>query len=201
MPTRQHKGNLVPALGTFTALMIVVGSVIGSGIFKNSASMSAELGAPGIMLAVWAIAGLVTLIGALTNAEISSMMPRAGGQYVYFRKMYGNFIAYLYGWSVFSVIQTGSIAAIAYIFSEYLGYFIPMFRLSPEMEARGFSLIIGEKPVLDLYPLKFLGVKLTTMALIMFLSLVNYFGVLLGAIQNLFTVLKVTALLFIIAIA
>src|SRR5689334_602818 len=113
----EKKHSLVQKLGLFTAVTIVVGSMIGSGIFKKSASMSTDLGAPGIVLIVWLVAGVISLIGALTNAEIAGILPRAGGQYVYFREMYGRFFGYLYGWSVFSVIQTASIAAIAYVFA------------------------------------------------------------------------------------
>src|SRR6266542_4258697 len=102
--------SLLQKLGLFTAITVVIGSMIGSGIFKKSATMSADLGAPGIMLLVWLVAGLVSLIGALSNAEVAGILPRAGGQYVYFREMYGKFTAYIYGWSTFSVIQTGSIA-------------------------------------------------------------------------------------------
>jgi len=140
----EQKHSLIRKLGLFTAVTIVIGSMIGSGIFKKSASMSGELGAPGIILAIWLIAGIISLIGALTNAEVAGILPRAGGQYVYFREMYGNFTAYLYGWAIFAVIQTGSIASIAYVFSGYFEYFFPTPHLSPEWEAWGFSLKWGE---------------------------------------------------------
>jgi APA family basic amino acid/polyamine antiporter len=176
--------------------------MIGSGLFKKSATMSAELGAPGLLILIWVVAGLATLIGALTNAEVSGLLPRAGGQYVYFRKMYGDFTGYLYGWSVFSVIQTGSIAAIAYIFSSYLEYFFPAPHFSPAWEATGFSLPIGGVSVLDCYPLKDIGLKMMTVVLIMFLSVVNYFGVVFGGIvQNIFTILKLLAIAFIVLLA
>ena len=197
-----NKHSLARRLGFFTAVTIVIGSMIGSGIFKKSASMSGDLGAPGIVLAVWVIAGLVSLIGALTNAEVAGILPRAGGQYVYFREMYGKFFGYIYGWSVFSVIQTASIAAIAYVFSGYLEYFFPAPHLSPEWEAWGFSLKWGEQVLLDCYPLKDIGLKLMTIFLIMFLSTVNYFGVVFGGVvQVVFTVLKNVALAFIIVVA
>jgi APA family basic amino acid/polyamine antiporter len=169
--------GLMQKLGLFTAVTIVIGSMIGSGIFKKSAPMAAELGAPGILLFIWVIAGVITLIGALTNAEISGLLPRAGGQYVYFREMYGDFIGYIYGWSVFSVIQTGSIAAIAYIFSNYLEYFFPAPHLSPDWEAWGFSIPVSGVSVLDCYPLKDIGLK------------------------NIFTTLKSAAIAFIVILA
>ena len=197
-----EKHSLARKLGLFTAVTIVIGSMIGSGIFKKSASMSTELGAPGIVLAIWLVAGLISLIGALTNAEIAGILPRAGGQYVYFREMYGNFTGYLYGWAIFAVIQTGSIASIAYVFSGYLEYFFPAPHLSQGWEAWGFSLKWGEQVLLDCYPLKDIGLKMMTIILILFLSTVNYFGVAFGGIvQNVFTVLKNVAIAFIVVLA
>jgi basic amino acid/polyamine antiporter, APA family len=197
-----EKHSLARKLGLFTAVTIVIGSMIGSGIFKKSASMSTELGAPGIVLLIWLVAGLISLIGALTNAEIAGILPRAGGQYVYFREMYGNFTGYLYGWAIFAVIQTGSIASIAYVFSGYLEYFFPAPHLSPDWEAWGFSLKWGEQVLLDCYPLKDIGLKMVTIILIMFLSTVNFFGVAFGGIvQNVFTVLKNVAIAFIVVLA
>lgn len=194
--------NLLQKLGLFTAITITIGSMIGSGIFKKSAPMSVELGAPGIIMAIWVIAGLVTLIGALTNSEVAGLLPRAGGQYVYFREMYGKFTGYLYGWSIFSVIQTGSIAAIAYIFSNYCKYFFPDLHLSQGWEPWGFSIPIAGVNVLDLYPLKDFGLKLMTISLIMFLSIVNYFGVVFGGmVNNIFTTLKSAAIAFIVIFA
>src|SRR5882757_8023829 len=98
-PNNSKSPGLLPTLGLFTTIMMVIGGVIGSGIFRKP--------------------GLIALLGALTNAEIASMIPETGGQYVYFDRMYGPFFAYLYGWAVFSIMQTGSIAAVAYVFSEY----------------------------------------------------------------------------------
>jgi len=111
--------GLLPSLGLFTTTMMVVGGVIGSGIFKKPAVMAAQLGSPELLLGVWLLGGIITLFGALTNAEIASMIPETGGQYVYFHRMYGPFFAFLYGWAVFAVIQTGSISALAYVFAEY----------------------------------------------------------------------------------
>jgi APA family basic amino acid/polyamine antiporter len=154
------------------------------------------------VLIIWLVAGLISLIGALTNAEVAGMLPRAGGQYVYFREMYGDFTAYLYGWAIFAVIQTGSIASIAYVFSGYLEYFFPAPHLSPDWEAWGFSLQWGDQVLLDLYPLKDIGLKMVTIILIMFLSTVNFFGVAFGGIvQNVFTVLKNLAIAFIVVLA
>src|SRR6266568_930849 len=118
--------GLVPALGLFTTVMMVVGGVIGSGIFKKPAVMAAQVGSPEVLLGVWVLAGVITLFGALTNAEIASMIPETGGQYVYFDRMYGPFTAFLYGWAVFAVMQSGSIAAVAYVFAEYSTEFVKL---------------------------------------------------------------------------
>jgi APA family basic amino acid/polyamine antiporter len=194
--------SLLQKLGLFTAVTIVIGSMVGSGIFKKASPMSAELGAPGIIIMIWVVAGLVTLIGVLINAEVTGLIPRAGGQYVYFREMYGKFTGYLYGWSIFSVIQTGSIAAIAYIFSGYLEYFFPAPHFSPFWESWGFSIPIAGVSVLDCYPLKDIGLKMMTIILIIFLSTVNYFGVVLGGmVNNVFTTLKALAIAFIVVLA
>src|SRR5690242_11842409 len=118
--------GLLPTLGLFTTIMMVVGGVIGSGIFRKPGVMAQQLGSPELLLAVWILAGVITLFGALTNAEIAAMVPETGGQYVYFERIYGPFIAFLYGWAVFAVIQTGSIAAIAYVFAEYSTQFVKL---------------------------------------------------------------------------
>src|SRR5947209_10384664 len=115
---RANRG-LVPALTFFTTTMIVVGAVIGSGIFRKPGVMAGQVGSAELLIGVWILAGVITLFGALTNAEIASMIPETGGQYVYFDRMYGPFFAYLYGWAVFAIMQTGSMAAVAYVFAEY----------------------------------------------------------------------------------
>src|SRR6266704_1669494 len=116
--------GLLPALGLFTTIMMVVGGVIGSGIFRKPGIMASQIGSPELLLGVWLLAGIITLFGALTNAEIAGMIPETGGQYIYFDRMYGPFAAFLYGWAVFAVNQSGSIAAVAYVFAEYSNEFI-----------------------------------------------------------------------------
>src|SRR5881397_2204476 len=123
--------GLLPSLGLFTTIMMVVGGVIGSGIFRKPGVMAGQVGSPELLLGVWILAGVITLFGALTNAEIASMIPETGGQYVYFDRMYGPFTAFLYGWAVFAVMQTGSIAALAFVFAEYANqYFVQLPGLS-----------------------------------------------------------------------
>src|SRR6266851_4141324 len=105
--------KLVRALGPIDATMIVMGSMIGSGIFITTAESSRLIGAPGWLLLAWAVAGLLTITGALCCSELATMMPRAGGVYVFLREAYGPSIGFLYGWTLFLVIQTGTIAAVA----------------------------------------------------------------------------------------
>jgi len=188
--------GLLPSLGLFTTIMMVVGGVIGSGIFKKPAVMAAQLGSPELLLFVWLLAGVITLFGALTNAEVASMIPETGGQYVFFDRMYGPFVAFLYGWAVFAVIQTGSIAALAYIFAEYSGQFVILPEFPDSIAAWSFHIPgIG-----DLAPLKDIGVKALAAALITLLTTVNYLGVKFGAlVQNIFTLAKVSVLLLLMA--
>jgi APA family basic amino acid/polyamine antiporter len=177
--------------------MLVVGSVVGSGIFKKPALMAGQLGSGELLILVWLIAGIMTMFGALTNAEIASMITAPGGQYVYFNKIYNKFVGYLYGWSVFSVYQTGSIAAIAYIFADYFGYFFPPFHLSPQLEALHFHI----PGVGDIFPLADLGTKSVTIGCVVFLTTVNYFGVRFGGIvQVMFTMLKIAAIATIVGL-
>src|SRR5204862_423917 len=116
--------GLVRALGPIDATMIVMGSMIGSGIFITSAESSRLSGAPGWLLLAWAVAGLLTITGALCCSELATMMPRAGGVYVFLREAYGPSIGFLFGWTLFLVIQTGTIAAVAIAFAKFLGVFI-----------------------------------------------------------------------------
>ena len=171
--------------------MIVISSMIGSGIFKKIAPMSVELGTPGLILLCWLIPGIITMIGAATNAEIAGLIAEPGGQYVYFKKMYGNAFAFLYGWSCFSVIQSASIASIAYVFAESVNAVIPLPHLSDGMEQ--FSLF-G-----IFFPFQGFGVKGLTIITILFLTIANYLGVIIGgAITNVFTGLKILGIVIII---
>src|SRR3954465_8078433 len=117
--------RLERGLGLADATMIVVGSMIGSGIFLASAESTRLVGAPGWLLAAWALAGLLTITGALCCAELAAMMPRAGGQYVFLREAYGPALGFLFGWSIFLVIQTGTIAAVAVAFARFAGVLVP----------------------------------------------------------------------------
>src|SRR5258708_35578970 len=120
-PTANEPVQLVRVLSLLDATMIVIGSMIGSGIFIVSAKSAALVGAPGWLLAAWAIAGVMTITGALCCAELAAMMPRAGGQYVFLGQAYSPGIGFLFGWSLFLVIQTGTIAAVAVPFANFSG--------------------------------------------------------------------------------
>ncbi len=195
--------GLLPTLGVFTTTMIVVGAVVGSGIFRNPGVMANDLighglGSPEVLLGIWILAGIITLFGALTNAEIASMIPETGGQYIFFDRMYGAGFAYIYGWAIFIVIQTGSIASIAYVFSEYLTQFIALPHLSPETEAFAINIYgIG-----TIHPFAEIGVKMVAAILIALLTLINYLGVRFGGVvQNIFTVSKVLAIAVLVVMA
>lgn len=160
--------------------------------------MAEQLGSPEMLLGVWILAGVLTLFGALTNAEIAGMISATGGQYVFFQEMYGKFFSYLYGWSMFAVVQTASIASITYVFSEAADSFLHLPHLSSSAEAFSIHLpFIGA-----IQPLQNIGIKLVTVGAILLLSAVNYIGVAFGgAVQTLFTALKVAALAGIVALA
>src|SRR5215467_7402310 len=153
-PRSSISSGLLSSLGLFSTIMLVVGGVIGSGIFKKPAVMASQLGSPELLLGVWLLAGVITLFGALTNAEVASVIPETGVQYIYFERLYGPFTAYLYGWAVFAVMQTGSIAAVASVFAEYAGEFVHL----PEFSASSAAWTI-HLPFGDVAPLKDIGIK------------------------------------------
>src|SRR3989337_3246386 len=113
------------SLGLLDATMIVAGSMIGSGIFIVSADITRNVGSAGWLIAVWLITGFMTLTAALSYGELSGMYPKAGGQYVYLKEAYNPLVAFVYGWSLFTVIQTGTIAAVGVSFFKFLAYFVP----------------------------------------------------------------------------
>src|SRR5580765_2417178 len=120
----QHP-SFKPSLGLLDATMVVAGSMIGSGIFIVSADITRNVGSAGWLIFVWLITGLMTLLAAISYGELSAMFPKAGGQYVYLKEAYNPLIGFLYGWSFFAVIQTGTIAAVAVAFAKFLGYIVP----------------------------------------------------------------------------
>ena len=190
--------DLLRQLGLIAAIACTAGAVIGSGIFRKPGLMASQLGSPELLVLVWIVAGVMSLLGALSIGEVSGMFPDAGGQYVYFNKSYNPFIGFLYGWACFAIIQSGSIASIAYVFSDSLGYFFTFPRLSAGLEA--FAIHI---PMLgDITPFKFFGLKMSTIALLAFLTFINYLGVKLGGeVQVVVTTMKIFAIGVIVAFA
>jgi APA family basic amino acid/polyamine antiporter len=165
-------GGLLPRLGLFTAVMIVMGNLIGSGVFKKAAPMAEELQSPGLLLACWLIAGGMSLLGALSNAEVAGMIADPGGQYSYFKKMYGRAFAFLYGWTGFIVIQCASIGSIAYVFGQSANSLFAFPRLDASWEAVSVFGVF--------YPFENLGVKLFTILTLFLITSANYLGVIFG---------------------
>ena len=122
--TDKNEG-FIRGLGLLDSTMIVAGSMIGSGIFIVSADIARQVGSPGWLLVVWLITGFLTVTAALSYGELAAMMPKAGGQYVYLREAYSPFWGFLYGWTLFLVIQTATIAAVAVGFGRYIGVLFP----------------------------------------------------------------------------
>jgi APA family basic amino acid/polyamine antiporter len=179
-------------LGLFDSTMVVVGSMIGSGIFIVSADMSRTLGSAGWLLAAWLLTGVLTVIGALAYGELAAMMPRAGGQYVYLREAFSPIWGFLYGWTLFLVIQTGTIAAVAVGFARYLGVLWPWVRedhylVAPIHISAGYALSLSTT-------------QLFAIVLIALLTWTNTRGLEYGRIiQNIFTTAKTGAVLGLIA--
>ncbi len=189
--------ELVKGLGLTSATMLVMGSMIGSGIFIVSAEIAREVGSPALLIGAWTVAGFMTIVAALSYGELAAMMPRAGGQYVYLREALGPLWGFLYGWTLFLVIQTGTIAAVGVAFGKFLGVFFPA------ISSSNWILHLWKVPPIRLGPMVLgnmdVGINtqnLVAILLVVFLSVVNIFGVKTGAIiQNVFTAAKVAALL------
>src|SRR5262247_3986827 len=128
-PPPEHDEGLIRALGPGSAILFVLGSVIGSGIFLTTGGMAEKLPSPTLLLAAWLSGGVVALTGGLTYAELGAMYPRSGGVYVYLREAFGPLLAFLYGWAALLIFFSGGIAAVAVGFADYVSYFLPA--LSP----------------------------------------------------------------------
>jgi APA family basic amino acid/polyamine antiporter len=183
--------GFVVGIGPLAAVSLVVGTMIGSGIFIVSADIARQVGdwGPGALLVVWAVTGLMTVVGALAYAELAAMMPEAGGQYLFLREGLSPLVGFLFGWTLFAVIQTGTIAAVAVAFGKFLGVLVPA--LTPDV-----FLSLGHLPMPG-GPIE-VGVswqRLMAVAVVALLTAVNIRGVRLGArIQTLFAIAKVGAL-------
>ncbi|MGA7685816.1 MAG: amino acid permease [Terriglobales bacterium] len=189
--------ELVKGLGLTSATMLVMGSMIGSGIFIVSAEISRETQSPALLIGAWLITGFLTIVGALCYGELAAMMPRAGGQYVYLRESLGPLWGFLYGWTLFLVIQTGTIAAVGVAFGKFLGIFWPA------ISSSHWILHLWQVPKFSVGPMVLGGMdvglntqNLAAILVVVVLSVINIFGVKTGAlIQNIFTAAKVSALL------
>lgn len=174
-------GRLSRGIGRLDATALVVGSMIGSGIFLVSAESARLLGSAGWLLAAWGIAGALTLVAALSCAELAAMLPRSGGQYVFFREAYGPLAGFLFGWTMFLVIQTGTIAAVAVAFAKFLGVLVPAVSSRPLLEAGGVAVT---------------PVQLVALSVVALLTASNATGLKAGTLtQNVFTAAKVAAVL------
>lgn len=179
-------------LGMTVAISIVIGTIIGSGIFRVSQGAAQQVGTPGMVFFIWIFGGLLTLAGALTYAEMAAAMPEAGGEYVYLREAYGPYFAFVYGWTQFWVAKSGSIATLATAFFDYFA------QLNPGVTQTAFliPLPLGEGGG----PLDIHYSQLWAMAVILFLAIVNYFGVKAGGnLQIVLTILKVVLIAGIVA--
>ena len=167
--------------------MIVMGNMIGSGVFKKAAPMADEVQSAGLMLACWLFAGIISLLGALANAEVAGIIADPGGQYAFFKRMYGRAFAYLYGWTGFVVIQSASIGSIAYVFGQSANALFHFPRLDASWEAMSIFGIF--------FPFENLGVKLFTILTLCFITFANYLGVAFGGwIANISTALKIAGI-------
>jgi APA family basic amino acid/polyamine antiporter len=179
---RAVEGGLVRGLGALDATTIVMGSMIGSGVFIVSADIARQVQSPGLLMMTWAVTAVMTLIAALSYGELAAMMPQAGGQYVYLREAFGPLWGFLYGWTLFLVIQTGTIAAVAVAFAKFAGVFFPA--------------IASDRFLARVGPLGLSTQQALAVAVLVLLTWVNTRGVRAGAaVQNVFTIAKAGALL------
>src|SRR5437868_5781016 len=179
-------GALIKGLGLLDATTLVMGSMIGSGIFIVSADIARQTQSPGLLIMTWVVTAALTLIAALSYGELAAAMPHAGGQYVYLREAFGPLSGFLFGWTTFLVIQTGTIAAVAVAFAKYTGVFVPWISTDNYLIGQGKLGMTTQQAL--------------AIAVIVLLSAVNSRGIRTGAaIQNVFTFAKTAALLFLVA--
>ena len=179
--------SLVKGLGLVDSTTLVVGSMIGSGIFIVAADIARQVQSPGLLMTVWAATAVLTLIAALSYGELAAAMPQAGGQYVYLRESFGPLSGFLFGWTMFLVIQTGTIAAVAVAFAKFAGVFVPWISAQNHLIGSGRLGLTTQ--------------QLVGIAVVLLLSAVNMRGIRTGAVvQNVFTFAKTAALLGLVAI-
>jgi len=195
--TPSHEGQFVRGLGLTSAMTIVMGGMIGSGIFIVSADIARLVNSPALLIGAWVITGLMTIIAALSYGELAAMMPHAGGQYVYLREAMGSLCGFLYGWTLFLVIQSGTVAAVVVGFAKFLGVFFP------EVSSSNWVWHIARVPRIPIGSMELGGMdvgintqNLVAIFVVVVLTAINIFGLRLGAlVQNIFTFAKTAALL------
>ncbi|MGD0831096.1 MAG: amino acid permease [Terracidiphilus sp.] len=195
--------SLVQSLGLFSSTALVVGSMIGSGVFIVDADIARGVDSPALFLGAWVVTAILTFTAALSYGELAAMMPKAGGQYVYLRESLGPLWGFLYGWTLFLVIQTGTIAAVAVAFGKFLGVFFPA------VSTTHWLWHIARVPAIPVGPMVLgnmeIGVStanLTAIVVVVFLAVLNIFGVKLGSlVQNVFTSAKALSLAALIVLA
>lgn len=168
-----NQRNLVRTLGLGYVIVFVIANIIGSGVYKKIAPMAAELHSSVWILAAWIVGGIITLFGALSNAEVAGLLADTGGDFVYFKKIYNRFFAFIYGWSLFTVIQTATISSLAYVFAQSLNSILPI----PPMLASLHDFSIAGV----FFPFQDFGVKLVAISLILLLTFLNISGLKSGA--------------------
>src|SRR5258708_1166190 len=178
--------GMVKGLGLLDATTLVMGSMIGSGIFIVAADITRQTQSPGLLIVTWIVAASLTLIAALSYGELAAAMPQAGGQYIYLREAFGPMSGFLFGWTLFLVIQTGTIAAVAVAFAKYTGVFLPWISAQNYLAGHGKLGVTTQQAL--------------AIAVIVVLSWVNSGGIRAGAaIQNVFTFAKTAALVCMVA--
>jgi APA family basic amino acid/polyamine antiporter len=204
--TGEPAPHFLQKLGLFDSTMLVAGTMIGSGIFIVSADIARDVGSTGWLLVVWVLTGIMTIIGALSYAELAAMMPHAGGQYVYLREAFSPLWGFLYGWTLFLVIQTGSIAAVAVAFAKFLGVLVPKLGTDQrffKLENLDWSLSLPwmDEPFFRRTEFTISSGQIVAVGVVAFLTLLNCRGVQEGKwVQNLFTVAKTLALILLIVL-
>ncbi len=184
--------KLERTLGLGYVIVVVVGNIIGSGVFKKIAPMAAELHSAGWVLLAWIVGGLITLFGALSNAEVAGLLADTGGDFVYHKKIYNRFFAFVYGWSLFAVIQTAAISSLAYVFAQSLNSLLTLPELFPSLNDFSIAGIF--------FPFAGFTIKLAAIILILLLTLINIKGIKSGALVSKLVLILVFAGIFLIIV-
>lgn len=186
-----NQRNLVRTLGLGYVIIFVIANIIGSGVYKKIAPMAAELQSSSWILLAWIVGGIITLFGALSNAEVAGLLADTGGEFVYLKKIYNRFFAFIYGWSLFTIIQTATISSLAYVFAQSLNSIVPI----PEVFSSLQQFSLGGV----FFPFQDFGVKLVAILLILILTALNISGLKSGAgLSKAILIMVCTGLLIII---